>query len=81
LTNDPAGLASALKVFFIDLHHEGGLKVSALKDTIESSSHNLLLKERIERLENKGGLGYHPFRWGRYSLTLAAALTVNYFVV
>lgn len=81
LTNDPGGLASALKVFCLDLKHEGGLSVSALKDAIESSSHNLLLKERIERLENSGGFGYHPFRWGRYSLTLSAVLAINYFVV
>jgi Zn-dependent protease with chaperone function len=81
VTRDPVGLASALKVFFIDIQHEGGLKVSALKDAIESSSHNLLLKERIERLENNGSFVYHPFRWGRYSLTLSVVLTVNYFVV
>lgn len=81
VTGDPGALASALRVFCLDIPHSDVFKLSFVKEAIESSSHNLLLEERIERLENKGNFDYHAYGWGRYALTLAVIIAVNYYVV
>ncbi len=81
VTGDPGALASALRVFCLDVPHSDEFKLSFVKEAIESSSHNLLLQERIERLENNGPFGYHAYGWGRYVLTMAVILAVNYYVV
>ena len=81
VTGDPGALASALKVFCLDVPHSDEFKFSFVREAIESSSHNLLLQERIERLENNGPFDYHPYGWGRYALTLAVIIGLNYYVV
>lgn len=81
VTGDPAALASALKLFCLDIPHSDVFKISFVKEAIESSSHNLLLEERIERLENNGNFDYHVYGWGRYALTLSVIIAVNYYVV
>lgn len=81
VTADPGALASALRVFCLDVPHSDVFKLSFVKEAIESSSHNLLLQERIERLENNGPFDYHPYGWGRYAVTLAVIIAVNYYVV
>jgi beta-lactamase regulating signal transducer with metallopeptidase domain len=81
ITGDAHALASALKAFCIDIPHESTFKVAELKETIERSSHNLLLHERISRLENHEIYEHHPYRWGRYVLTFLTIVAVNYFVV
>lgn len=81
VTGDPGALASALKVFCLDIPHSDVFKLSFVKEAIESSSHNLLLQERIERLENNGPFVYHAYGWGRYVLTMAVIMAVNYYVV
>lgn len=81
VTGDPGALASALRVFCLDIPHSNVFKLSFVKEAIESSSHNLLLEERIERLENNDSFDYHAYGWGRYALTLAVIIAVNYYVV
>ena len=84
LTESPRVLASTLKVFYSS-HSEffsdafGGVK--ALKEGAENYSHNLLLKERIARLESAEGYEDKEFEWGKFLLTIAAVAVVNYFVV
>jgi Zn-dependent protease with chaperone function len=81
LTRDPEALASALKVFSLDVPQSEAFRLSFVKEAIESSSHNLLLHERIERLENHGGIEYYPYGWVRYAASLAAIVGISYFVV
>ncbi len=81
VTKDPEALASALKVFSLDVPQSETFKLSFVKEAIESSSHNLLLNERIGRLENYGLIEYHPYGWLRYAASLAAIVGISYFVV
>ncbi len=81
VTRDSEALASALRVFSLDVPHSETFRLSFVKEAIESSSHNLLLNERIERLENHGSIEYHPYGWVRYAASLAAIVGVSYFVV
>jgi beta-lactamase regulating signal transducer with metallopeptidase domain len=45
ITKDPEALASALAVFHSEVSAKDVLKISALKDAVAHSSHNLLLEE------------------------------------
>ncbi len=81
VTGDPGALASALRVFCLDIPHSDAFKLSFVREAIESSSHNLLLQERIERLENNGTFKYHAYGWGRFALTMTVIIVVNYYVV
>ncbi len=81
ITGDPHGLASALKAFCMDVRHKSAFGFSEIKEIIERSSHNLLIYERISRLENDSISVYRPYGWGRYFLTLSTIVAVNYFVV
>jgi Zn-dependent protease with chaperone function len=81
ITGDPHALASALKAFRMDVPHTTAFKVSGIRDMIEKSSHNLLLHERIARLEDEGISRHQKHGLGRYVLTLSAIVAVNYFVV
>lgn len=84
LTKSPHVLASTLKVFYSS-HSEffsaalGG--VNELKEGLENYSHNLLLKERIARLESGEGYEDKEFAWGKFVLTIAVVAVINYFVV
>jgi Zn-dependent protease with chaperone function len=84
LTKSPHVLASTLKVFY-SCHSEffsdpfGGVK--ELKEGVENYSHNLLLKERIARLEHTAGYEDREFEWGKFLLTITAVGVINYFVV
>lgn len=84
LTKSPQALASTLKVFYSS-HSEffsapfGG--VMALKEWVENYSHNMLLKERIARLESGEGYEDKEFAWGKFALTIAVVAVINYFVV
>ena len=55
--------------------------VKALQEGVENYSHNLLLKERIARLESEKGYTDREFEWGRFLLTIAVVAVINYFVV
>lgn len=84
LTNSPHVLASTLKVFYSS-HSEffsapfGG--VIALKEGVENYSHNILLKERIARLESGEVYEDKEFAWGKFLFTMAVVAVINYFVV
>ena len=84
LTKSPLVLASTLKVFYSS-HSEfvsdafGGVK--ALQEGMENHSHNLLLKERIARLESEKGYTDKEFEWGKFLLTTVVVAVINYFVV
>lgn len=80
ITGEPAVLASTLKVFYSAVP-TGPYSLKKVKEVIENSSHNLLLKERITRLENEEGFGDNIFRWERFALTMAAVAALSYFVV
>jgi beta-lactamase regulating signal transducer with metallopeptidase domain len=81
ITGDAQALASALTIFTFDLPRHGALRLAELRDALESSSHNLLLSERISRLESADPAKQLPAGWGRYVLTLLGIVLVNYFVV
>ncbi len=81
VTGDPGALASALKVFHLEIPHSDVFKLSFVREAIESSSHNLLLQERIERLENNGPFHYRAYGWGRYVLTMVVIMAFSYYVV
>ena len=81
ITGDPGGLASALNVFSLDPPKKSASRLSDLNEAIENSSHNLLLGERISRLEAADPAGRITAGWGAYVLTTAAIVLVNYFVV
>jgi Zn-dependent protease with chaperone function len=84
LTKGPRVLASTLKVFYSshsDFFSAGLGGVNELKEGVENYSHNLLLKERIARLENWKGYEDKDFEWGKFVLTIAVVAVINYFVV
>lgn len=81
VTKKPDALTSALKVFYSHPKEDKASKISVAKDIIESHSHNLLLKERILKIEEKG-IGDNPkFGWGKYILIIIIILKINYMVV
>ncbi|MEW6109029.1 MAG: M56 family metallopeptidase [Nitrospirota bacterium] len=84
LTRKPSALASTLKVFYSS-QYEGKPsflgKITAMKEGIENHSHNLLLKERIARLESAEISGDRDFEWGKFILTISVLILINYFVV
>ncbi len=81
VTGNPSALASALQTFYVELPEVGRRGLSAIKSRIESSSHNLMISERIARLE--GGAGIEPSRigWGAFAITLVSILAIGYRVV
>jgi BlaR1 peptidase M56 len=81
ITRDPSGLASALNVFSLGPVVKGASRLSDLTEVIENSSHNLLLGERISRLETVNPAENISAGWAAYVLTTAAIVLVNYFVV
>jgi beta-lactamase regulating signal transducer with metallopeptidase domain len=84
VTKKPFVLASALKVFYTaHVENKSSLrgKVISMKDEIEKHSHNLLLKERIDRLESGNIMTDEKFGWGKFLLTINVIIMINYFVV
>jgi Zn-dependent protease with chaperone function len=81
ITKDPKALASALAAFYSDVSVKDAQDFSALKDVIQSSSHNLLLEERISRLKYQNPLDLSPFQWGGFILTRVSVLIISYLVV
>lgn len=84
VTKKPLALASALKIFYSS-HHESAPSVvrniANLREGIENYSHNLLLKERITRLETGIVSGDEGFAWGKFLITLSAICILNFFIV
>lgn len=81
LTRDPAALASVLRLFSPEVPSSRKKTLTGLKERIELSSHNLLLSERIERLEKMDDTGYDSSGWFGYILTAASIVVLNYFIV
>jgi len=84
LTKSPRVLASTLKVFYAshsEFFSDAFVGVKALQEGVENHSHNLLLKERIARLESEKGYTDKEFEWGRFLLTITVVAVINYFVV
>jgi Zn-dependent protease with chaperone function len=84
LTKSPLVLASTLKVFYSshsEFFSDAFGRVKALQEGVENHSHNLLLKERIARLESEKGYTDKEFEWGKFLLTTAVVAVINYFVV
>jgi len=84
LTKPPRVLASTLKVFYAshsEFFSDAFVGVKALQEGVENHSHNLLLKERIARLESEKGYTDKEFEWGRFLLTITVVAVINYFVV
>lgn len=84
LTKKPLVLASTLKIFYSSLYEKkaslmGG--ITSLKDGLENHSHDLLLKERIARLESREDYQDKEFDLGRFILTTGVIIIINYFVV
>lgn len=84
LTRKPHVLASALKIFYSSQHETASSiirNVSTMKEGIENYSHNLLLKERISRLENGQVPEEADFAWGKFLITLSTICILNFFIV
>ncbi len=84
ITKSPLVLASTLKVFYAshsEFFSDAFVGVKALREGMENYSHNLLLKERIARLESEKGYTDKEFEWGRFLITIAVVAVINYFVV
>lgn len=84
ITKKPYILASTLKVFYSSFYSlKPSLlgKLTAMKEGIENYSHNLLLKERIARLESEDAAQERDFEWGKFLLTAGVIIIINYFVV
>jgi beta-lactamase regulating signal transducer with metallopeptidase domain len=81
ITNDPEALASALSAFYSEYENMDTFNFSELKNAIENSSHNILLKERILRLENKYDLESSKFQWGKFIVTCLSIFIISYLVV
>jgi beta-lactamase regulating signal transducer with metallopeptidase domain len=84
LTESPHVLASTLKVFYSshsEFFTDTFVGVKEMKEGVENYSHNLLLKERIARLESTQGYEDAEFEWGKFLLTTSVVAVINYFVV
>ncbi len=81
ITRDPEGLASALRLFWLDMPQREKIRLAEVKQVIETSSHNLQLHERIVRLEEGRAFTDASYGWGRFGATLATIVVMNYFIV
>jgi len=79
-TKNPAALIAAISSFYYHLAQrpEG---LSQMKERIESHSHNLLLDERIQKLQEIGHDGPERFGWVPFMLTASVILVMGYLVV
>jgi Zn-dependent protease with chaperone function len=80
-TKKPEALISAINAFYSHPQEDKGSKISVVKDTIESHSHNLLLQERIIKIQEKGIADTPGFGWVKFILTTVIILKINYMVV
>ncbi|MGC2061843.1 MAG: M56 family metallopeptidase [Thermodesulfovibrionales bacterium] len=85
ITGKPEALITALSAFYY--HHdsthadeqEGGL--SQMKERVESHSHNLILDERAEKLQNALRTGTGGFRLIPFIITASVIVVTGYLVV
>lgn len=81
ITKKPEALIAAINAFYSHQKEDEGPKISVVKDTIEIHSHNLLLKERIVKIQEKGIEDASGFGWVKFILTVIIILKINYMVV
>jgi len=79
-TKNPAALIAAISCFYHQLG-EGPKGLSQMKQRIEGHSHNLLLDERIQKLQEIGHDGPEHFGWIPFMLTASVILIMGYLVV
>jgi len=79
-TQNPAALIAAISSFYYHLA-QGPEGLSQMKERIESHSHNLLLDERIRKLQEIGHDGPEHFGWIPFMLTASVILIMGYLVV
>ena len=79
-TRNPEALIAAISSFYYHLG-EGSEGLSQMKQRIESHSHNLLLDERIQKLQEIGHDGPERFGWVPFMLTASVILVMGYLVV
>jgi len=80
VTEDPEGLASALKTFYFEEPEKAQPGYSSMIDFISTSSHNLLLQERISRLQAAGRETSRP-AIGEFVITVVSVSVLCYFIV
>jgi beta-lactamase regulating signal transducer with metallopeptidase domain len=79
-TRNPAALIAAISSFYY-LPAQGPEGLSQMKERIESHSHNLLLDERVQKLQEIGHDGPERFGWIPFMLTASVILVMGYLVV
>jgi Zn-dependent protease with chaperone function len=79
-TKNTEALIGAISAFY---YHpaQGPQGLSQMKERIESHSHNLLLDERIRKLQEIGHEGPERFGWVPFMLTASVILMMGYLVV
>lgn len=73
LSGSPDALVAPLRVMLTD--------TEATPTTIQSSGQRLLLQDRIAHIELHAHPTNTPFGWGRFFMTTALIIVINYFVV
>jgi hypothetical protein len=81
ITRDPLSLTRALEVFITPMEEQGDTGIVGMQDRIESHSHNILLRERIENINGMQGTELPSFRWLPYILTGFVITQISYMVV
>ena len=83
LTKKPQALAEALKKLYHTSEEDNSHKhitLSRIKDNLEDYGHNVLIENRIRRLE-KGEIDHGNGNWFPFALTVVVTIIINYFVV
>lgn len=81
ITGNPEALASALEKFYLKLPPKGRFSLAASRESLSLSSHNLLIRERVERLLKGEGGAPAGFPLFPFILTAGAAVIVCFGVV
>lgn len=81
LTKKPDALISAISAFYSHPTEDKASKLSGVKEALESHSHNLLLKERVLGIQERGVAESPGFGWVKFILTTLIILNINYMVV
>jgi Zn-dependent protease with chaperone function len=81
-TENPAALAAAISSFYYTPpEREGPQGLLQMKERIENHSHNLLLDERIQKLQETEDAEPVRFGWLQFMLTASVILLMGYLVV
>jgi Zn-dependent protease with chaperone function len=84
LTGKPFALADTLKVFYSSSYEKKtsiGRRIRSIKNEIENHSHDQMLTERIDRLQESIVFENKRFQWGKFILTILVIIVINYYVI